>query len=92
MGCSNAGDVDPALGRADGTDASQASARGGEQGVTRGHLEQTRGQLTVWAARFGGKVCITVGACQPGGQNTKPALRDLVGQTLVEFDLTGVID
>jgi hypothetical protein len=92
VGCSNAGDVDPALGRPDGTEASQALARGGEQHVTRKHFGRTRGQLTAWAMRFGSKVCITVGAYQPGGQNTKPALRDLVKQTLAEFDLTGVID
>ncbi|MGH3633359.1 wax ester/triacylglycerol synthase domain-containing protein [Mycobacterium sp.] len=92
VGCSNAGDVDPALGRPDGTDASQASARGGEQQVTREHLERTGGQLTVWAARFGGKVCVTVGAYQPGGANSKPALREQVTQTLREFDLAGVVD
>ncbi|MBO0866787.1 MAG: hypothetical protein J2P16_17135 [Mycobacterium sp.] len=92
VGCSNAGDVDPAVGRPDGTDAARAVARGGEQHVTRRHLEQTRGQLTVWGARFGGKVALTVGAYQPGGTNSKLALRELVGQTLAEFDLTGVID
>jgi hypothetical protein len=92
VGCSNAGDLDPAFGRHDGTDASEAAARGGEQHVTRGHLERTRGQLTLWATRFGGKVCITVGAYQPGGKNSKPALRELVGQTLAEFNLTGAID
>ncbi|HEU4363217.1 MAG TPA: hypothetical protein VFR27_17170 [Mycobacterium sp.] len=92
VGCSNGGDVDPALGRPDGTDASYAAVRGGEQQVTRAYLEQTRGQLTVWTARLGGSVCITVAAYQPGATNSKPALRELAAQTLAEFDLTGVID
>lgn len=92
VGCSNAGDVDPALGCPDGTPASHASARGGEQHVTRGHLERTRGQLTVWAARFGGTAGITIGAYQAGTHNSKPELRELAAQTLAEFNLTGVIE
>ncbi|UQX09850.1 wax ester/triacylglycerol synthase family O-acyltransferase [Candidatus Mycobacterium methanotrophicum] len=92
VGCSNGGDVDPALGRVDGGDASDAFARGGEQHVTRGHLEQTRGQLTVWAARFGDKVGLTIGGYQPGRVESKSSLRELVTETLAEFELAGVID
>ena len=35
---------------------------------------------------------ISVGAYQPGAENTKPALRELAAHTLAEFDLTGEID
>lgn len=92
VGCSNGGDVDAALARLDGSVASYAAVRGGEQQVTRDYLEQTRGQLTMWAVRLGGNICITVAAYQPGRKNTKQELRELVTETLAQFDLAGVID
>ncbi|HEU4360404.1 MAG TPA: hypothetical protein VFR27_02710, partial [Mycobacterium sp.] len=92
VGCSNGGDVDAAIGRPDGTAACYAAIRGGEQQVTRGYLEGTRGQLTVWTARLGDNVCITVAGYQPGRKNSKPELRELAAQTLAEFELTGAID
>lgn len=92
VGCSNGGDVDGAISRPDGTAAGYAAIRGGEQHVTRGYLEATRGQLTLWTARLGDHVCITVAAYQPGRTNSKPELRSLVAQTLAEFELTAAID
>ncbi|MGH3524348.1 MAG: hypothetical protein ACRDU4_16360, partial [Mycobacterium sp.] len=91
VGCSNAGDIGAALGRPDGTAAAFGSVRGGEQRVTRGHLERTRGQLVLWVVRFGGKICITAAGYQPGAVTTKTELRGLVAQTLADFDLTGVV-
>ena len=38
------------------------------------------------------KFIIPVLAYQPGAENTKPALRELVARTLAEFDLTGQIE
>jgi hypothetical protein len=38
------------------------------------------------------KIFISVGAYQPGAENTKPALRELAARTLAEFDLTGTVD
>lgn len=38
------------------------------------------------------KIIIHVLAYQPGGENTKPALRELAERTLAEFELTGEID
>ncbi|CNK78347.1 Uncharacterised protein [Mycobacterium tuberculosis] len=35
---------------------------------------------------------ISVVAYQPGGENSKSALRELAARTLAEFGLTGVID
>lgn len=92
VGCSNGGDVDTAIGRPDGTPAAYAAIRGGEQQVTRGYLERTHGQLTLWTARLGDQVCITVAAYQPGRTNSKAALRELVATTLADFELTGSID
>jgi hypothetical protein len=50
------------------------------------------GQMTLQSRLTGGKIRITVGAYQPGAENTKPALRELAARTLAEFDLTGKID
>jgi len=48
--------------------------------------------MTLQSWRIGGKIGISVGAYQPGAENTKPALRELAAHTLAEFDLTGEID
>jgi hypothetical protein len=48
--------------------------------------------LTLQSWRIGDKIGITVEAYQPGAENTKPALRELVARTLAEFDLTGDIE
>jgi hypothetical protein len=46
--------------------------------------------LQIWLNRD--TIRISVGAYQPGAENTKPALRELAARTLAEFDLTGEID
>jgi hypothetical protein len=63
-----------------------------DQNVTRSYIESVGGQLVVVGGRLLGKMNISVVAYQPGGKNSKPHLRELVAQTLAEFDLTGVID
>jgi hypothetical protein len=90
--CSNVGDLDPTVGRPDGTDASYVMLRAVDQNVTRSYIESVGGQLVVAGGRLLGKMCISVVAYQPGGKNSKPDLRELVAQTLAEFNLTGVID
>jgi len=66
--------------------------RGVTQHITREVLERIRGQITLASGRFGGKVFITVVAYQVGGENSKPHLRELMADTLAEFELTGAID
>ncbi|MGH3636875.1 MAG: hypothetical protein ACRDTS_22880, partial [Mycobacterium sp.] len=90
--CSNAGDVGSVVNRLDGTDAEYAFARGPRQHVTRQWLERIGGQMNLLSLRIPGRIVITVLAYQPGAENTKPALRELVAHTLAEFDLTGEID
>jgi hypothetical protein len=90
--CSNMGDLDPAVGRPDGTDAEYVTVRGVDRRATRRALEGRRGLLTVVAGRIGANISITVVAYDPGGTNSKPHLRELVASTVAEFDLTGVID
>jgi hypothetical protein len=92
VSCSNLGDVDPVVARADGTDAEYVMLRGVDRHVPRHVLERRGGLLTVLAGRIGGKISITVVAYQPGAQNSKPHLRELAADTLAEFGLTGLID
>lgn len=92
VSCSSLGELDPAMGRPDGTDAEYVMLRGVDRSITRQALEQRRGLLTLVGGRICGKKSINVVAYQPGGNNSKPHLREVVAHTLAEFDLTGVID
>ncbi|MGH3551300.1 MAG: hypothetical protein ACRDT5_01660 [Mycobacterium sp.] len=60
VGCSNLGDIDPAVGRPDGTDADYFSARLGDQHVTRHTLERRTSQLSLLSGRICGKIFITI--------------------------------
>ena len=90
--CSNLGDLPVEIGRPDGTDAEYVMLRAVDQNVTRRYMESIGGQLVVVGGRVVGKMSISVAAYQPGGINSKSHLRELVANTLAEFDLTGVID
>lgn len=91
VACSNLGDIDPLVGRPDGTDADHVFVRGVRQHVTRQSLARTRGQLFLASGRIGGKIFITAVAYQLGDKNSNRDLRELASHTLAEFDLTGVI-
>ncbi|HEX2283566.1 MAG TPA: hypothetical protein VHI10_01870 [Mycobacterium sp.] len=91
VSCSNLGDIDPAVGRPDGTDAEYVMLRGVDQNVRRADVEKAGGQLVVVAGRIGGKMSISVVAYQPGGENAKPNLRAVAAHSLAEFQLTGEI-
>lgn len=91
VGCSAMLDQDPDSNRPDGSDADYMFGRMVEDGITGRALERMGGQLFVAAARVRGKVHITVTAYRPGQQNTPEALRELVSQTLKEFDLAAEI-
>jgi hypothetical protein len=92
VSCSSLGELDPAVGRVDGTDAEYVMLRGVNRRVTRQALEQRGGILTLIGGRLVGKMSISVVAYQPGGENSKSHLRELAAHTLAEFDLTGKID
>jgi hypothetical protein len=92
VSCSNVGDVDPAIGRPDGTDAEYVFLRGVDQNLTRHDLERVGGNLLVASARIGGRIFITVVGYQAGAENSKLRLRELAARTLAEFGLTAEID
>ena len=92
VSCSNLGDLPLEIGRPDGTDADFVMLRGIDRDNTRQTLEQRSGLLAVTGGRLTGKMSISIVAYQPGGENTKPHLRELAARTMAEFDLTGRID
>jgi hypothetical protein len=87
VSCSNLGEIDTAVGRADGTDAKYFMLRGVDQNLTRGEIERAGGQLVVASTRLGQTISLGIVSYQPGGANTKAHLRDVTARTLAEFDL-----
>lgn len=91
VSCSNLGDVDPTIARADGTAAEYVVLRGVDRHVTREVLEQRHGLLTVVSGRVVGRISLDVIGYQPGAANSKAWLRELAVQTLAGFDLNGTV-
>jgi diacylglycerol O-acyltransferase / wax synthase len=91
VGCSNLGDLDPALAYADGTEADYVSLRMVEQNLTTKSPELAGGELNVASGRIGGKVFLTVRAYQPGSENSTHGVREVVKATLADFALSGVM-
>lgn len=91
VGCSSIGDIDPVVGRADGTDSGRVFIRGVRQRFTQQSFDRPRGILTV-SGRIGSRLFIAVVAYQLDGKDSKDELRELAARTLSEFGLTGEID
>ncbi|MHA3022099.1 hypothetical protein ACXPWS_17830 [Mycobacterium sp. BMJ-28] len=89
--CSNVGAMPEALASVDGTPADFTVFRGVDQGLTRSFLELAGGQLVVVSVLVSGKINIGVEAYEPGAENSKARLRELVAETLAEFELTAEI-
>lgn len=92
IGCSNLGDIDPAVNRPDGTDADFMALRIVEPKITTTILDRAGGLLFLASSRLGGLVTVTVAAWRPGGENTKGALREVVIKALGDFGLTGTVE
>ncbi|MDH6193914.1 hypothetical protein M2272_000535 [Mycobacterium frederiksbergense] len=85
------GDLSSLISQADGTTAEFANARTTGQQESRQLLERTGGRTVILSGRISGKIFISVGAYQPGAENTTCALRELAAHTLADFDLAGEI-
>jgi len=90
--CSNVGDLPAEMLRADGTEAEYMFIRGIDRRVTREALEKRSGLLTVMAGRVGGRVLMSIVAYQPGWDNTRAALREVVVSALTDFGLNARIE
>ncbi|MGA3255648.1 MAG: fatty acyl-AMP ligase, partial [Mycobacterium sp.] len=87
IGCSNVGDLDPAVNRPDGSDADYASGRLIEPGINKRTLERVGGQLFVVSGRGPGKIWFCINAYLAGRTNSQDALREVTSRTFAEFDL-----
>jgi hypothetical protein len=92
VGCSNIGDMDPAVNRPDGTDADRMAFRLLEPKITAGILDRTRGYLYLGSGRVHGRIFVSVGAWVPGGPNTKERLRGALRQALADMGLDGAVE
>lgn len=92
IGCSNLGELDPAVNRPDGTDADYIALRVLEPQITNHILDRMGGYLYLVTGRVPGQIFVTVAAWTVGGMNTKESLRDSVLQALAEFQLTGIVE
>ena len=92
VSCSNMGDIPDDVLRLDGTDAERLYFCGVDRNLGGDVLERRRGLMTVASARVGGKVIVPVMSYQPGADNSRARLREVIAQTLAEFHLSGVIE
>ncbi|BBY61244.1 hypothetical protein [Mycolicibacterium sarraceniae] len=92
VNCSNLGDVPDILLSVDGTVAERFYFRGIDRNLTRGVLERRHGLMTVASMRLGGKVILPVMSYLPGADNSRARLREVIAQTLAEFQLSNVIE
>jgi hypothetical protein len=91
IGCSNVGDLDPAVNRPDGSDADYASGRLIEPGINKRTLERVGGQLFVVSGRGPGKIWFSINAYLAGRTNSQDALHEVTSRTFAEFDLAAEI-
>ena len=91
IGCSNVGDLDPAVNRPDGSDADYASGRLIEPGINKRTLERVGGQLFVVSGRGPGKIWFCINAYLAGRTNSQDALHEVTSRTFAEFDLAAEI-
>jgi hypothetical protein len=91
IGCSNVGDLDPAVNRPDGSDADYASGRLIEPGINERTLERVGGQLFVVSGRGPGKIWFSINAYLAGRTNSQDALHEVTSETFAEFDLAAEI-
>lgn len=92
IGCSNAGDMPPALGRIDGTEADFFIGRMIENGVTEAAFARRGGHLALGVTITNGIVAISIASWKVGGPNSAPALADAVSKAFADFGLAPKIE
>lgn len=92
IGCSNLGDLDPAVNRPDGTEAVFLAPRIVEPKITTTILDRAGGVLFVGSCRLNKTVTVTVNAWQPGGTNTKQQLAAVVVEALADLGVSAAVE
>lgn len=87
--CSNFAELPELMCRPDGANqATFLNCWGVEQKVKKSDIERPGGLLVVASGRYNGRVNLGIVGYQVGAENSRAMLRELVQQTLDEFDLT----
>ena len=91
VGCSNIGELDPAVNRPDGTDATHMSIRMAEH-ISRAELSRSNGAFFPGVSgRVNGELFVSIGFTDAGATMTRERLADVVRTTLAEFGLSGTV-
>jgi hypothetical protein len=88
VGCSNLGNLDAAVGRIDGADATEFSMRLAEQGITRSRIEQMRGQLFCGTGTVNDSRFLTIVAYRSGGGDAVATTREIAHHALADLQLS----
>ncbi|MBX7431386.1 hypothetical protein JDV09_04570 [Mycobacterium sp. Y57] len=91
-GCSNLGDLHPAVNRPDGTDADHISFRLLEPQITTGILDRMGGYVYLASGRVHDQIFVTVGAWIVGSPNTKQSLRAVFERAIDDMKLSGIVE
>jgi diacylglycerol O-acyltransferase / wax synthase len=92
IGCSNAGDMPPALSRIDGGEADFFIGRMIENGVTEQAFARRGGHLALGVTIARGVVAISIASWKVGGPNSAPALAGAVTTAFADFGLAPTIE
>jgi hypothetical protein len=88
IGCSNAGDMPPALSRIDGSPADFFIGRMIENGVTEQAFARRGGHLALGVTITDGTAAISIASWKVGGPNTAETLAKAVATAFGDFGLT----
>jgi diacylglycerol O-acyltransferase / wax synthase len=92
VGCSNIGDLDPAINRPDGTDAESFAIRMGEN-LTAAQRRQAGGVFfPVVSGRVHGRLFVSIGFADATGSNTRAELAAVAQRALEDFGLRGDVE
>lgn len=92
VGCSNFGEMDPAVAYVDGSEADYYGMRMVEQNLTVNSPEVASGELYVASGRVSGKLFVSFRAYHPNWDNSRQALLAKISETLADFELTAFIE
>lgn len=92
IGCSNVGELDPAVNRPDGTDADYLSIRLVWDGTPTSTMDLMGGKLFLLSGRVNGKVSVAITACLGDQGISKDELAAAVLGTFDEFQLNPEIE
>lgn len=92
IGCSNIGELPPAVNRPDGTDADYFDARMAEPGVTAAEFAGRGGHLWLAVAFLPDRMSLSVASWRVAGPNSAATLADAVSAAFADFGLSATVE